>query len=681
VLWMYDEKSQSLKFFSNFMEEHEPYFYTIAHPRTISLLVQERRKGRIKRWKKVKKYDMLAGEWKEYLQVFARSPGDVGGYYDHRNHKQVVGLRTLFRNVLVKKDEEPKNFCWADFVQYKYRKLIDAGFNIGMEYKLKNKRIKPVEVSFDKNISKIMSDYQKEMIDEFMPLFTARRPKLPWCAIDIEVLHEPGYFPSWEKAEQPVISIHYTYSNKKQLTLMLKRQREPDEWHPDDENWKIEYFENERELLKRTIQLIRKAPPIILTYNGDNFDISYLDSRCKWFGIPTPFLCRPDYIKKDDIAEARIQGKIHVDLYKWFSMKAVKNYIYKGHYEKDGLDDVSMAILKHGKIEDETPIPDRFYRQLGNYNKEDSILNGELWEETMEVYILCMRIANVNMSELSRRGITFWHTNFLLTHVFREKNMIPNRQELNQLGEACTVSVIDGKKYKGANVKAIMGIYFNFLIMDFASLYPTIHKEYNISVETVNCPHETCRDNVVPGTTHWVCKERVGFVGELYGFFRDIRVRWFKSRDFNIQMALKIFLVSCYGAFSFEGFFLFAIVVGECILSHGRSILDQLEEKCESEGMHVSFEDTDSVGGVRPSEEVKQEIIEWASRELKCDLEDEDEDDPIKCMIIYMKKNYIKIYESGKISIKGMQGKKRNTPDVIKNCFQEIMEVVKQVEQ
>ncbi|PSN95083.1 hypothetical protein B9Q09_03520, partial [Candidatus Marsarchaeota G2 archaeon ECH_B_SAG-C16] len=61
-----------------------------------------------------------------------------------------------------------------------------------------------------------------------------------------------------------------------------------------------------------------------------------------------------------------------------------------------------------------------------------------------------------------------------------------------------TQATIKGKKYKGAIViSPKAGVYFDVVVLDFASLYPSILKEYNLSYETVRCPHPECRNNKV----------------------------------------------------------------------------------------------------------------------------------------------------------------------------------------
>ena len=72
-------------------------------------------------------------------------------------------------------------------------------------------------------------------------------------------------------------------------------------------------------------------------------------------------------------------------------------------------------------------------------------------------------------------------------------------------------AVIKDKKYRGGMVvDPIEGIHFDVIVMDFASLYPSIIKVNNLSYETVRCKHEECKKNMIPQTNHWACTKRNG---------------------------------------------------------------------------------------------------------------------------------------------------------------------------
>ncbi len=91
-------------------------------------------------------------------------------------------------------------------------------------------------------------------------------------------------------------------------------------------------------------------------------------------------------------------------------------------------------------------------------------------------------------------------------------------------------AVIKNKKYRGGLViEPKEGIHFDVVVMDFASLYPSIIKVRNISYETVRCPHEECKKNTIPQTNHWACSKKNGLTSMIIGSLRDLRVNYYKS--------------------------------------------------------------------------------------------------------------------------------------------------------
>src|SRR5688500_2458893 len=122
----------------------------------------------------------------------------------------------------------------------------------------------------------------------------------------------------------------------------------------------------------------------------------------------------------------------------------------------------------------------------------------------------------------------------MLFYEHRKSNaLIPHSEDLRFKGQASTEAIIKEKKYRGGLVvEPKLGIHFNVVVVDFASLYPSIIKVHNLSYETVNCSHLSCKNDPeqqIPETTHWICKRRRGLTSLLIGSLRDLRVRYYKQ--------------------------------------------------------------------------------------------------------------------------------------------------------
>ena len=116
------------------------------------------------------------------------------------------------------------------------------------------------------------------------------------------------------------------------------------------------------------------------------------------------------------------------------------------------------------------------------------------------------------IDDIARMGVSQWIRSLLYYEHRKRDCLIPKRQELEQRSEGVmSDAVIKDKKYRGGLVvDPKEGIHFDVVVMDFASLYPSIIKVRNLSYETVRCSHEECKKNTIPQTNHWTCSKNNG---------------------------------------------------------------------------------------------------------------------------------------------------------------------------
>ncbi|MEM2818898.1 MAG: type B DNA-directed DNA polymerase, partial [Nitrososphaerota archaeon] len=313
-------------------------------------------------------------------------------------------------------------------------------------------------------------------------------------------------------------------------------------------------------------------------------------------------------------------------------------------------------------------------------------------ELLLKLIIVISRISRLPIEDVCRHGVSGWIKSLLYYEHRRRGYLIPRSDELlEEKGVISTRPIIEGKKYRGAIVvDPIPGVHFNVIVLDFASLYPSILKEWNLSYETVRCVHEECRDNIVPETTHWICKKRKGIQSELIGCLRDIRVRIYKplSSDRSlpdlqrrwygvVQRALKVFLNAAYGVFGFEGFPLYCPPVAESTTAIARYIFLQTINKAKSSNIEVIYGDTDSLFLKSQDEKSIEEILNWARKSLHLDLEI---DKKYRYIVFSMrKKNYLGLTDKGIVDVKGLTGKKKHIPKFIKEAFDEMVKVLQEV--
>ena len=296
------------------------------------------------------------------------------------------------------------------------------------------------------------------------------------------------------------------------------------------------------------------------------------------------------------------------------------------------------------------------------------------------------------MEDLTRQGVSTWLQNLFYAEHRSRAFLIPNPAYIQKLkGKASTTAMIKGKKYKGAIVvKPKPGVHFNVTVLDFASLYPSVIKKWNLSYETVKCHHPECRTNLIPETPYWVCTKKVGIMSLIIGLLRDLRVKYFKNaqKDKNLPEdlrnlykivtdSLKIIINASYGVFGSEAFPLYCLPVAEATAAIGRFAITEAQKKCAEMQIEVIYGDTDSLFLKDPKKEQIDGIVQWSERDLQIEL---DIDKFYRYLALSdRKKNYLGVFSDGKVDIKGLSGKKRNTPQFIQNMFLEMVEELSKV--
>jgi DNA polymerase I len=180
-------------------------------------------------------------------------------------------------------------------------------------------------------------------------------------------------------------------------------------------------------------------------------------------------------------------------------------------------------------------------------------------------------------------------------------------------------------------------------------------------------------------------------ISQTIGFLRDTRVEWFKARSRDksidpktqdwyavVEKALKVFVNAAYGVTGAQHFELFCMPAAESVTAFGRNAIMKTKQKAESMGIRVLYGDTDSVFLDRPTEAQQAELVRWSRDQLGIDLE---VDKTYKYVALSeRKKNYIGVYSSGYVEVKGLSGKKRNTPDFVQDAFRRLLDALGKVD-
>lgn len=649
------------------------------------------------RFEEIKRIDLLEDKELTITKIYGKTPSDIGG--SGKNIRNILGEHNIK--------------AWEADIRYHLNYIYDRQLIPGLIYSIKNGQLQKLSYEHDSEEAKRMvNEFQnlfkdeapeiQEFSEKFLDIFLTPIPDVKRLAMDIEVNLGPEdlVIPDPRQAKQEIISVSFVSTDGLKLVYVLEREgftyRGLHQKFPSDAE--MVFFKSEKNLLTETFRILWEYP-IIITFNGDNFDLNYMFHRANKLKIDRDL--NPIQIKRGfgflSTSDCDLRKGIHIDLFNLFFNRSISGYAFSGAYESSSLNDISGALLGEKKYEHEEEIHEMEYDILTWYNLKDSILTLELTKFNnslvWNLIILLCRITKMPIHETVRRQISTWIQSIFYFEHRRKNYLIPRRSEIAELKiGGYSKAVIEGKTFAGAYVvPPVPGIHFDVVVMDFASLYPSIIKEYNLSYETVLCPHNDCKDNLLKGSPYHACTHKMGIFAYVVGFFRDIRVKYFKPKSSDkslsekqrsyyntIQQALKVFINGSYGVFGSKNFPLFCLPVAESTTAIGQYSIKQTIKKSEELGVKVLYGDTDSVFLLNPTKEQMNKITNWSKEELDLDLEEEKKYQFLA--LSERKKNYVGIYKDTKfVDIKGLVAKKKNTPEFIKKVFNELLEILKNI--
>ena len=311
-------------------------------------------------------------------------------------------------------------------------------------------------------------------------------------------------------------------------------------------------FKNEYFLLRGFSEFIRKQDPdILIGYNIMGYDLKYLLGRATLHSCYSEFAnmsCIPGKIGKEekinwgssargkqDMVYIEADGRMWIDMLPYIRMN--NNF---GNYK---LSTVCQEILKT-ENKDDLKIKDmfRYYREKDpkglaiamNYCTQDSNVVLKLWDKCLtwfdltETSTVCCVPPFYIVAKAQQIRIVSQMLNFCIKHnIVLETNI--HKAEENTYVEGAYVS------------QPIAGLYKNICPQDFASLYPSIIRAYNIDYTTLvlddNIPDEDC--HTLEWETHMSCncsksdgkKPVKNKNGTLRVICKKYRIRWLKDTE------------------------------------------------------------------------------------------------------------------------------------------------------
>ncbi|WP_457752699.1 3'-5' exonuclease, partial [Thermococcus sp.] len=240
--------------------------------------------------------------------------------------------------------------------------------------------------------------------------------KLKLLAFDIETFYHEGE----QFGEGEIIMISYADENEAKVIT----------WKKIDLPY-VEVVSSEREMIKRFVQIVReKDPDVLITYNGDNFDLPYLIKRAQKLGLRL-FISRdkehpePKIQRMGDRFAVEIKGRIHFDLF-----PVVRRTINLPTYTLEAVYEVVLG-KKKTKLEaaEITAIweSEEGMKELAKYSMEDAKATYELGKEFFPMEAELARLIGQSVWDVSRSSTGNLVEWFLLRVAYQRNELAPNK--------------------------------------------------------------------------------------------------------------------------------------------------------------------------------------------------------------------------------------------------------------
>ena len=505
--------------------------------------------------------------------------------------------------------------CFEYDIPFVHRYLIDTGIYCGLIYNLQIEMLDSFTIKEPMEIRLRSTD---------LILATDQTHEIPFliASIDIETgNNESISFQELDSKKEFMIiaiSICYGYYTESvELTFKVKSFILSDDL-------------NEKKLLTDFLGFINDLDPdCIITYNGDNFDLPYIQHRLSLYNIEFKIGWGKQKLLQSKIdGRFRISGKAIVDLYPktWniHTKSGKKRLIDIAEYffssEKDkilklDIPELPGSLFHNGNI-----------NLLQQYVEQDVKITFELFHKLFSGEMTLVKINGAPYSDvlLSTQRV---NGEFLLMRILFENNIIiPPKPKKNEIS-------INKKKRKehphtgGQVITPKASTAKNVVIADFVSMYPTLISGYNIGSETFIS--ESGFSNQ-PRSTLALLQDRV--ISQRIKIKNQLKEESYVSETEkyslqNQQKALKLVANSMYGATLYVSGRFFDIEVCNSITSMARSLMNKLFDIAKQFGqdngldIEVIYSDTDSVFirliSTKIQFENNKELLEWLQNQQK----------------------------------------------------------------
>ena len=350
----------------------------------------------------------------------------------------------------------------------------------GVSTEFKNWDGRPVKLGYARQFNKFSLNYFIDGLPakDKEEILAYNMPKTYFVDIETEIVDG---FPKAEEAKTRILSFSIITPERKAIVLGLedmdsksikKIQDDTNEYFKDfDQDWEFKYhkFNTEYDMVYTFLMKFLPKFPMMTGWNFINYDWQYIVNRCKRLQIDISEVGMTKSVDRKDSRPLHIGILDYMQLYDKYD-RSVKIK------ESNSLDYVSGQVLNVKKIKYTGGLQDLYrdnFVKYIYYNVVDSVLVYYIDQKLKSMEVL-LTLANITQMPLYKAASPVAVTESIMARKLAEQGM--------RIG---TERKEDGEKdgqYVGAYVKEpILGFYEGVSAFDFASLYPSIMRQFNIS--------------------------------------------------------------------------------------------------------------------------------------------------------------------------------------------------------
>lgn len=304
-------------------------------------------------------------------------------------------------------------------------------------------------------------------------------------------------------------------------------------------------------------------------------------------------------------------------------------------------------------------------------------------EGGMRSLIEISRLARVPVQRMARTSPGTAMSSMQLYYADKNDILIP--LEKSQHEEFKTADLLIKADRGGLVYRPTPGLYESVCEIDFASMFPSIMVNYNVSTETVNC--KCCTEAVVPELGYHICKKRRGIVPAVLEPLLKKRVEFKRLKKAakaadeasmwdDIQGGIKWMLVTCFRYLGYRNARFGKIEAHESVTAISRELLLTAKEIAESRGFSFIHGIVDSLyvhkDGASDSDyaSLSEEITRRTG--ISADIEG-----MYNWLLFVPRKQlsfagvhnrFVGAFRSGKIKIRGLAARRHDIPSVARVC-------------